>query len=159
MNSSWHTYGLRILTTGLLVTASLAAHASLGGAPTAFHDASINGARARALAASSVTAANYTVNSTTLTSGTTVREYVGADGTVFGVSWSGPFQPDLRNLLGDHFATMTAEAARQAHAGHSQLYVNRPDVTIESTGHMRAYAGRAWINAKLPAGFNVQDIQ
>ena len=44
-------------------------------------------------------------------------------------------------------------------AGRSQLHIDRPDVTIESTGHMRAYAGRAWIKAKLPAGFNAQEIQ
>ena len=159
MNSSWHTYGLRILTTGVLVTASLAAHASLGRAPTAYQDASTNAVRARVLAAGAPTAATYTVNTTTLTTGTTVHEYVGADGTVFAVSWSGPFLPDLHNLLGDHFNTLTSAAASQSRAGRSQLHINRPDVTIESTGHMRAYAGRAWINAKLPAGFNAQDIQ
>jgi hypothetical protein len=160
MNSSWHTYSLRILATGLLATASLAANASLGNAPSVFHDASSTQAvRAHALAAGSPTTGNYTVNTTSLTSGTTVREYVDGNGTVFAVSWSGPFQPDLRNLLGDQFNTMTSAAASQPHAGHNQIYVNRPDVTIESTGHMRAYAGRAWINAKLPAGFNAKDIQ
>jgi hypothetical protein len=67
--------------------------------------------------------------------------------------------PDLRTLLGDQFTTMTAEAARHPKAGHSQLRVERPDVTIESTGHMRAYAGRAWLTARLPAGFKPQDIE
>jgi hypothetical protein len=160
MKLSWHTHGLRMMATGLLAMASFACHASLGHAPTSFPDtASSQAVRAHALAAGSASATNYNVNSTTLTSGTTVREYVGSDGTVFAVSWNGPFIPDLRTLLGDHFKTLTTEAARRPMAGHSQLHIDRSDVTIESTGHMRAYAGRAWIKAKLPAGFNVQDIQ
>lgn len=150
--------------TGLLLpAASSICHASLGRAPTAFPNASTNAVRAHAMAASSTggsaSSVNYTVNSSVLANGTTVREYVGADGLVFAVSWNGPFQPDLRTLLGDHFATMTAEAARRPRAGHSQLHIERPEVTIESTGHMRAYEGRAWINARLPAGFSTQDIE
>lgn len=160
MKISWHTHGLRIMATGLLATASFACHASLGHAPTSFPDtASSQAVRARALAAGSATATNYNVNTTTLTSGTSVREYVGSDGTVFAVTWNGPFIPDLRTLLGDQFQTLTSEAARRPMAGRSQLYIDRADVSIESTGHMRAYAGRAWIKAKLPAGFNAQDIQ
>jgi hypothetical protein len=149
--------------TGLLLpVASLSCHASLGRAPTAFPAASTNAVRAHVLAASGAAgagAASYTVNSSVLAGGTTVREYVGADGLVFAVSWNGPFMPDLRTLLGDQFTTMTAEAARHPKAGHSQLRVERPEVTIESTGHMRAYAGRAWLTAKLPTGFNPQDIE
>lgn len=154
---------LRILMTGLLLpAASFSSHASLGRAPTVFPDAGTNAVRAHALAASggaAASAAAYTVNSSVLANGTTVREYVGADGLVFAVSWNGPFLPDLRTLLGDHFATMTAEAARRPRAGHSQLRVDRPEVSIESTGHMRAYAGRAWIPARLPAGFTAQEIE
>jgi hypothetical protein len=163
MNASWRIPAFRILIAGLLLpAASLTCHASLGRAPTVFPDASASAVRAHAMAASSGgagTAAAYTVNSSVLANGTTVREYVGADGLVFAVSWDGPFLPDLRTLLGDHFATMKAEAARHPKAGHNQLHIERPEVTIESSGHMRAYTGRAWINAKLPAGFTSQDIE
>jgi hypothetical protein len=163
MNASRPTFALRLLMTGLLLpAASLSCHASLGRAPTAFPAASTNAVRAHVLAASGAAGANaagYTVNSSVLAGGTTVREYVGADGLVFAVSWNGPFMPDLRTLLGDQFTTMTAEAARHPKAGHSQLRVERPEVTIESTGHMRAYAGRAWLTARLPAGFKPQDIE
>lgn len=163
MNLSWRTCALRILMTGLLLpAAALSCQASLGRALTAYPNLGTNAVRAHVLAAASgaaATSAAYTVNSTVLANGTTVREYVGADGLVFAVSWSGPFLPDLRTLLGDYFTTMTTEAARHPKAGHSQLYVKDPAVTIESTGHMRAYAGRAWINARLPAGFNTQDIE
>ena len=40
----------------------------------------------------------------TAASGTLVREYLGPDGHVFAVSWQGPANPDLRQLLGDFFA-------------------------------------------------------
>ena len=163
MKSSWRQAASRILLAGLLLpAAALTCHATLGRAPTAVPAAGTSAVRAHVLAAGAGAnsgAAGYTVNSSVLDNGTTVREYVGADGVVFAVSWNGPFLPDLRTLLGDHFATLTSEAARHPKAGHSQLHVDGSDVTIESTGHMRAYAGRAWINARLPAGFNTGDIE
>lgn len=162
-NDSWRTFARRLAMAALLApAASLTCHASLGSAPSTFPDAGARAVRAHALAASNnSTAGNaaYNVTTTVLAGGTTVREYAGADGTVFAVSWTGPFMPDLRTLLGDQFATMTAASAKRPMAGNSQLHVERPDVTIESTGHMRAYAGRAWLNAKLPAGFSTNDIK
>lgn len=162
MNVSWRKSARQLLAAGLLMPAvSLTCYASLGHAPSSFPDASSRAVRANALAAGTGSKAgtSYNVTSTVLTGGTTVREYTGTDGTVFAVSWTGPFMPDLRTLLGDNFATMKAESAKRPQAGHSQLRVERSDVTIESTGHMRAYAGRAWLNAKLPAGFSTNDIQ
>ena len=102
---------------------------------------------------------NFTLRETLLPTGTRVREYVSARGTVFAVSWNGPFLPDLRDLLGPHFETMTAEAALNPKAGRSQLVVRRPEVVIFSGGHMRAFEGRAWLPAELPAGFDISDIR
>jgi hypothetical protein len=62
-------------------------------------------------------------------------------------------------LLGQHFDTMTQEGRRHPKAGHSQLLVARPDVTIESTGHMRAYSGRAWVGSLMPAGVTTEEIE
>jgi hypothetical protein len=154
---------LALLAAAALVTASAATPclASLGRAPSSFAGTS-SVHQARALAAASGTTAgstSYSVSTTTLTGGTTVREYVGADGVVFAVTWNGPFLPDLRELLGQHFTTLTNESARQPKAGRGQVRVARPDVTIESGGHMRAYAGRAWINSRLPAGFDTDTLE
>ena len=88
-----------------------------------------------------------------------MREYVGANGVVFAVAWNGPFLPDLRELLGQHFATLISESARLPKAGRGRIRVAHTDVTIESTGHMRAYAGRASINSLLPAGFDTGTIE
>jgi hypothetical protein len=78
---------------------------------------------------------------------------------VFAVSWTGPTLPDLRTLLGDKFTVMTSNAAKRPKAGHSQLAVDQSDVVIVSSGHMRAYAGQAWIPSALPAGFDTTTIE
>ena len=134
--------------------------ASLGRAPSTFAGATTaHPARTLAAATGTANAAGYTVNTTTLASGTTVREYVGTDGIVFAVAWNGPLLPDLRELLGDHFATLTGASARQRTTGRGGVHAATADVTIESTGHMRAYAGRAWVGARLPASFDTDTIQ
>jgi len=76
---------------------------------------------------------------------------------VFAVSWSGPFLPDLKEMLGAHFDTMVA-AQRQRRGGRSPIVVTRDDVVIISGGHVGAFEGKAWIPAKLPAGFKPADL-
>lgn len=134
-------------------------HAALGAAPSNFGTTPVRQG-ARSLAATGAdSAALYTVSQSTLDSGTVVREYVNTQGTVFAVSWSGPALPDLRTLLGDKFAALTAAAGKRPKAGHSQLTVEQSDLVIVSGGHMRAYAGHAWIPGALPAGFNTSTIE
>ncbi|WP_343732342.1 DUF2844 domain-containing protein [Duganella sp.] len=136
------------------------AWAALGSAPSNFGTATTQARQAaRSLAAASSSDALYTVTQSTLDSGTVVREYSDASGVVFAVSWKGPVLPDLRTLLGDKFTVMTSNAAKRPKAGHSQLAVNQSDVVIVSNGHMRAYAGQAWIPAALPAGFDTSSIE
>jgi hypothetical protein len=114
---------------------------------------------ARSLAATAASVPVYTVIQSTLDSGTVVREYTDASGVVFAVSWNGPTLPDLRTLLGDKFTVMTSNAAKRPKAGHSQLAVEQSDVVIVSNGHMRAFAGKAWIPIALPAGFDTSTIE
>ncbi|MYM84325.1 DUF2844 domain-containing protein [Duganella sp. FT50W] len=143
------------------------AWAALGSAPSDFGSpATQTRMAARSLAAASATsttttapAAVYTVSQSTLDGGTIVREYMNANNIVFAVSWKGPTLPDLRTLLGDKFAVMTSNAAKRPKAGHSQLAVDQADVVIVSNGHMRAYAGQAWIPSALPAGFDTSTIE
>ena len=131
-----------------------AGHAALGAAPTDFGIAQ-TGVKARVLAFAT---SNFNVNETTLESGTLVREYVNRNGVVFAVSWKGPFLPDLRTLLGSHFDTLTSETAKKTKAGHSQVNIARPEVVIVSRGHMRSYAGSAWMESEFPAGFSAANI-
>lgn len=137
------------------------AWAALGSAPSDFGGTNTQTRMAaRSLAATSATAAAvYTVSQSTLDSGTIVREYMDTNSVVFAVSWKGPTLPDLRTLLGDKFTVMTSNAAKRPKAGHSQLAVEQSDVVIVSNGHMRAYAGQAWIPSALPAGFDTATIE
>lgn len=135
------------------------AWAALGSSPSNF-GSTTTVSKARSLAATTTAGtAVYTVSQSTLDSGTVVREYVDANGVVFAVSWNGPTLPDLRTLLGDKFTVMTANAAKRPKAGHSQLAVEQSDLVVVSNGHMRAYAGHAWIPSALPAGFDTTTIE
>ena len=102
-------------------------------------------------------AALYTVHELTLQSGTTVREFASLDGTVFAVSWSGPFLPDLRALLGSHFGALTA-ANRTQPLNHSQLQLDEPAMVVHSEGRLRAFAGQAYLPGQLPAGVSVDEL-
>ena len=100
----------------------------------------------------------YEVHELTLGSGTAIREFVAPSGVVFGVAWQGPVKPDLGVLLGEHFGRLDA-AARSPHRDHRMLTVNAADLVIESSGKMRAFAGRAYLPDLLPAGVAAGDIQ
>lgn len=150
---------LRLLFTLATAGHIAAAHASLGGDSASIEADRLrmNVKHAARLTASST--GSYTVNETTLLSGTLIRQYVSSAGVVFAVAWSGPFMPDLRQLLGPHFDTMVAQQAKQTHAGHRLFSLHEPGLVIESGGHPRSFVGRAYLPGALPAGVNVQEIQ
>jgi hypothetical protein len=114
---------------------------------------------AQAAAARSATvstgSSSFTVVQHQLDSGTLVQEFVDGSGMVFAVSWSGPFLPDLKELLGVHFDAMAAQGQNQG-AQHSRLAVQGSDAVIVSTGHMGGFEGRAWLPSRLPPGFDVR---
>jgi Protein of unknown function (DUF2844) len=89
--------------------------------------------------------------------GTRVREYLGADGRVFAVSWQGPAMPDLRQMLGS-YSQQLEQAARAPHYNHHHFSVHTADVVVESSAHLRAFYGRAWAPALLPQNFSAATI-
>jgi len=93
----------------------------------------------------------YTVHALDLPGGTVVREFIGASGIVFAVSWSGPFRPDLRQTLGVYFDRFRA-ATGQHGATHRRLLVAERDLVIASRGRLRAFEGLAYLPAAMPAG-------
>ncbi len=99
---------------------------------------------------------DYTMHLISLDDGTLIREYVTPAGKVFGVSWSGPTIPDLTQLLGSYNAefqnAVHTKAGRRRTAG-----VHDSDLVVESSGHMRAFYGRAYVDSLLPSGVT-QDI-
>lgn len=138
----------------LLLAYAGASHAALGGPPEQFDTEGTT-----VVSSTSSVATNYVMRDTKLATGAQVREYVSGNGIVFALAWDGPVLPDLKALLGRYFDAMVAESARKPKAGRSHLALNRPEVVINSGGHMRAFEGSAWIPAEFPAGFTAADVR
>ena len=142
-----------------LAVAVNASWAGLGGAPATGFGPRVLSAQTQTRPAGAGAPA-FTDTERKLESGTTVHEYVDASGVVFAVSWSGPYPPDLKELLGSsHFDAMVAHANRMAGTGRTQLQLRQPDLVVISGGHMGAFQGKAWLPARLPAGFDPKGIQ
>lgn len=138
------------------VAASAALFASSGWAALGGNLESVQ-ADLQAFAANSVSKpiSGFTLHTQTLPSGTVVRQYVDAAGYVFAVGWDGPVQPDFQRLLGTYF-TSYQEAQRQQRRG---VRLQSNDLVLESGGMMRAFVGRAYLPANLPAALSPADIR
>jgi Protein of unknown function (DUF2844) len=99
----------------------------------------------------SIAADAFSVEEITSASGTVVREFVSPGGQVFAVAWRGPVRPDLRQLLGEHFAAFERAAAAPGH-GRRALAVRTDALVVESGGHVRDFRGRAYLPALMPEG-------
>jgi hypothetical protein len=102
--------------------------------------------------------ANYRLHEIQLPSGSLLREFVGSDGKVFAVAWNGPTVPNLRQAFGRYFDTFVT-APRVRRAGHTQLQIQRSDLVVQASGHMRAFSGRAFLPQSLPSGVAVGDLR
>jgi hypothetical protein len=106
-------------------------------------------------------AKSYTVHEIQVATGTVVREFVSPEGKVFGVAWEGPWPPDMRQVLGSYFDQFV-QAARSrggARMGRRPLVINQPGLVVQTGGHMRAFAGRAYVPEMLPSGVGAENIQ
>lgn len=90
--------------------------------------------------------------------GERVREFATPAGVVFGVSWSGPVVPDLKQLLGDYFPEFQ-QGAQAAGARRRALSIESEHLVLQSAGHMRAFHGRAYIPALVPSGVSAEVVQ
>ena len=100
----------------------------------------------------------YRVHEITREDGTLINEYVSFDGKVFGVSWKGPTLPDLSQLLGSNFAEFRNNLRPQA-GRRKAAVVRTGDLVVESTRHVRAFQGRAYLKSMLPAGVSQDVVQ
>lgn len=113
----------------------------------------------------SATTAAYTVNEIQSPAGTVVREYVSASGAsagkVFGIAWQGQWQPDIRQLLGSYFDqyAQAAKAQRSSRMRRGPLSIEEPGLTVQMSGHLRSFSGRAYVPEMLPQGVPVEDIR
>jgi Protein of unknown function (DUF2844) len=103
----------------------------------------------------------YTIHEMRSSTGTTVREYVSSSGTVFAVTWQGPWLPDLRQVLGAYFDDY--QRALQATAGkrraRGSLTIDQPDLMVQASGHPRAFSGRAFVPRLMPLRVQPETIR
>ena len=65
----------------------------------------------------------------------------------------------VEQLLGVHFTSYAAALAAVAHPGiHRSLRVESPGLIVELGGHLRAYVGRAYLAALMPAGVTAAEF-
>ena len=101
---------------------------------------------------------SYTIHEMQTPTGTVIREFVAASGVVFAVSWQGPFKPDMNVLLGRYFGAY-ATAPRSPGSTRSRLMIEQPDLVVHAGGHIRAFAGIAYVPQLLPANVTEGDLQ
>jgi hypothetical protein len=102
----------------------------------------------------------YDIEEITSDSGIRVREFLNRNGIVFAVTWSGPVVPNLRTLLGSSFESYIKGLGALKHLGTQRsLRLASGDLVVESSGHMRAYGGRAYLPSLIPAGASPADLR
>ncbi len=104
----------------------------------------------------------FSVHEITAAGGTVVRQYASPSGVVFGVSWHGPYVPDLAQLLGSYFPDFQ-QAVRSA-AGptarrRGPLAVRTDRLVVETGGHVRSLHGRVYLPAALPTAVSERVVQ
>ena len=140
----------------LLLALSLPAAASLGASQDSVQDDQLR------LEAKVTTTAKqaYILQELKSPLGIVVREYVSSAGKVFAISWQGPFEPDMKQILGGYFVqySQAAKVQRESQIRHSSLRIQQPSFVFQSAGHLRAYFGRAYDPQLLPAGVNPDEL-
>lgn len=141
---------------GLLVALALAAAPAWGAlgeaaASVQADQIRLGGLRQRAMGPSVQT------DTLTFADGSTIRQYVGADGKVFAIEWHTQFKPRLDQLLGRYFPAYV-QAGRQAMAQRPgplrRVELHQGDLVVQASQHLNAHAGRAWLVSLWPTGLS-----
>jgi hypothetical protein len=100
----------------------------------------------------------YNMHKITTSDGSVVNEFVSPAGTVFGVSWTAHFMPNLHQLLGTHLADLqqgqvTHRVPRRA------ITIQSDNFVFSSVGHLRFFRGRAYVPGLVPANLTPEVVQ
>ena len=146
--------GALLSSIALTVAVATPALAALGGDST-----TVQADVARMKGALRITSsAGVMVHEITTSYGTVVREYITPGDKVFAISWRGPVNPDLRQMLGDYYTQYEQAASLPHPGGHRHLAIEQPGLVVQVSGRMRAFTGRAWVPSLVPQNFSVGDI-
>ena len=102
----------------------------------------------------------YTIHELRTPAGMVVREFASTTGRIFAVLWKGASPPDLRQLLGAHFEDFQQAAGAQKGRGpRGVLFIQQNGLIVQIGGHMRSYAGRAYLLDQVPPGVHADDLR
>jgi hypothetical protein len=102
----------------------------------------------------------YAIHELRSPSGAVIREFVSPVGKVFAVAWHAPTLPDMKQLLGSHFEEFQqAVLAQKSRGRRGPLVIHQPGLAVELGGHMRSFAGRAYLPDQVPANVRAEDIR
>jgi len=102
----------------------------------------------------------YKVHQLTSAHGTVVREYVSPQGLVFGVTWQGPFMPNMQQLLGSYVTNLQTASPSQTHVRHLRgVIVKTKDFVFANSGHMRYYKGNAYVPSLIPSNVSAEVVR
>ncbi len=149
-------FAVSVAIVGVVLVFSIPGRASLGGkvdsiqADTAHMGATVN----------QISTNNVEVHQLQSPTGTVVNEYLSSSGTVFAVTWQGPFMPDMQQILGSYFQQYsTALSSQPRQYGHHPLNIKQAGLVVQTGGHMRAHWGRVFVPALVPEGVNAEQLQ
>jgi hypothetical protein len=101
---------------------------------------------------------SYAIHELQLPTGARVREFVGNSGKVFGVSWSGGWRPNLRDILGAHYERFL-EGMRGRRATRGPVRIALPGMVVIMAGHQRSFFGQVCLLDMLPPGLQPEDVR
>jgi hypothetical protein len=145
----------RVLTLALaLIVMAVPACAELGGTISTIQADQLKMGASRQVTSTS----GYQLHEMQSPQGIRVREYASPNGIVFGVTWNGPWMPDLRQLLGPYFNQYMV-AAQGKKAARGPVSIQLPGLIVERGGHARSFFGRAYVPQMIPQGVTADAIQ
>ena len=100
----------------------------------------------------------YSVQEMETSAGTTIRQFISPQGTVFAVSWQGS-APDLEQLLGNYFEQFVTASKQQRSRRGRGIHIDDGDLVVDTGGHMRFVVGRAFLRSKTPTQVTGDEIR
>jgi hypothetical protein len=100
----------------------------------------------------------YELHEITTSGGTVIHEYMTLQGTIFALTWRGPFPPNLQQLFGSYYQQFLEAALatpRLRGSTHRMLSVSQRDLVVQQFARMRSYQGKAYVPSLIPAGVSV----
>ncbi len=117
--------------------------------------------RMRATRAVASTLQPGSVHELRLADGSSIRQFINAQGIVYAVAWSTRTKPDFTQLLGRYAADFDAGAAVALRTPgiKRSIAIDQGDLVLQSGGRLGAFVGKAWLKSQLPVGTSANAIR